>query len=246
MSFPNNFYDFIKPEPYIKAGVYTWNGSFWSAKYYEYDDPKEFKFSINGDGSASIDGYTDSVPVNDPLYSSKIIRIPSQWRGLPVTVVKGFQYKGITSVTIPNSVTHIGKYAFLFNPLTSITIPDSVIEIGEEAFCSNRLTSVSLGNNIRSIGGLAFYENQLTDITIPDSVKFIYGYAFSKNQIKRITIPENVSTIHDVTTLTGFKETRKAFDEHYEVEQFDRFYETNEKRAGTYILKDKTWSVIQY
>ncbi|MCB5984944.1 leucine-rich repeat domain-containing protein, partial [Flavobacterium psychrophilum] len=52
---------------------------------------------------------------------------------------------GLTSVTIPNSVTTIGDEAFAdCSGLTSVTIPNSVTAIGEDAFynCS-RLTTVN-------------------------------------------------------------------------------------------------------
>ena len=42
---------------------------------------------------------------------------------------------GITSITIPNSVTNIGSYAFSnCHSLASITIPNSVTSIGSNAF----------------------------------------------------------------------------------------------------------------
>ena len=41
---------------------------------------------------------------------------------------------GLTSVTIPNSVTTIGEEAFAKTGLTSVTIPNSVTSIGDEAF----------------------------------------------------------------------------------------------------------------
>jgi hypothetical protein len=50
---------------------------------------------------------------------------------------------GLTSVTIPNSVTSIGNKAFWeCTSLTSVTIPDSVTSIGDYAFylCSNLQT----------------------------------------------------------------------------------------------------------
>ncbi|MFR6424693.1 MAG: leucine-rich repeat domain-containing protein [Oscillospiraceae bacterium] len=52
----------------------------------------------------------------------------------------------LTSVTIPDSVTSIGEYAFSgCTSLTSVTIPDSVTSIGECAFyeCTS-LTSVTI------------------------------------------------------------------------------------------------------
>ncbi len=62
------------------------------------------------------------------------------------------------SVTIPNSVTTIGEYAFgRCRALSSITIPNSVTTIGYYAFeyCS-RLTSIAIPNSVKYIGEEAF------------------------------------------------------------------------------------------
>ena len=64
----------------------------------------------------------------------------------------------LTSVTIPNSVTSIGKEVFWdCTSLTSVTIPNSVTSIGEGAFedCTS-LTSVTIPNSVTSIGEGAF------------------------------------------------------------------------------------------
>ena len=88
----------------------------------------------------------------------------------------------LTSVTIGNSVTSIGERAFTgCTGLTSVTIPNSVITIGREAFsgCSG-LTSVNIPNSVTSIGWYAFYGcSGLTSLTIPNSVTFIGSYAFA-------------------------------------------------------------------
>ena len=63
-----------------------------------------------------------------------------------------------TSITIPNSVTSIGGYAFSgCSGLTSIEIPNSVTSIGSSAFygCSG-LTTLTLGSSVTSIGDYAF------------------------------------------------------------------------------------------
>jgi hypothetical protein len=59
-----------------------------------------------------------------------------------------FASNQLTSVTIPRSVTSIGRLAFVGNQLTSVAIPDSVTSIGEYAFADNPLTSVTIGANV--------------------------------------------------------------------------------------------------
>ncbi len=46
----------------------------------------------------------------------------------------------LTSLTISNGVTSIGKTAFYWNQLTSVTIPNSVTTIGDNAFQYNKIT----------------------------------------------------------------------------------------------------------
>ena len=91
--------------------------------------------------------------------------------------------KGLTSATIPNSVTSIGDYAFMdCTGLTSVTIPGSVKSIGWGAFAGcTGLTSVTIPDSVTSIGNNAFYKcTGLTSVTIPDSVTSIGGSAFGE------------------------------------------------------------------
>ena len=99
----------------------------------------------------------------------------------------------ITELTIPNTVTSIGKYAFKgLSNLTVVHIPNSVTSIGEEAFsgCSS-LTSVTIPNSVTSIGMDAFYGcSSLTSITVPESVTSIGYSAFGGcGSLESITLP---------------------------------------------------------
>ena len=106
-----------------------------------------------------------------------------------------FSRNQLTNVMIPNSVTEIGRSAFENNQLTSVTIPDSVITIGDSAFAGNQLTSVTIPNSVTKIGFYAFDSNQLTSVIIPNSVTAIGDSAFRGNQLTNVTIPDSVTTI---------------------------------------------------
>ncbi|MCQ2340538.1 MAG: leucine-rich repeat protein [Paludibacteraceae bacterium] len=107
--------------------------------------------------------------------------------------------KGLTSVTIPNSVTTIGENAFCWcTDLTSVTIGNSVTTIGENAFayCTG-LTSVEIPNSVTSIEKEAFYGcSGLTSVTIPNSVTSIEKEAFYNCYgLISVTIGNSVTTI---------------------------------------------------
>ena len=90
-------------------------------------------------------------------------------------------YSKLTSITIPENITSIGRCAFSgCDGLTNITIPDSVTSIGSAAFenCSG-LTSIVIPDSVTSIDHWAFqYCTGLTSATIGNGVKSISRYAF--------------------------------------------------------------------
>ena len=90
--------------------------------------------------------------------------------------------ESIAGITLSNSVTQIGDYAFYFcSGLTSLTVPGSVKTVGFNAFNScTALTSVVLEDGVQEIGQYAFSGcTKLTSATIPGSVRMVGAYAFS-------------------------------------------------------------------
>ena len=93
-----------------------------------------------------------------------------------------FNQEVITSVSIPDTVTRIGSYAFYYcQNLTSVTLPDSVTEIGAKAFSQcEALTSINIPAGVTQIPSYAFSDcRALTSITIPAGVTLIDSYAFA-------------------------------------------------------------------
>ena len=147
---------------------------------------------------------------------------------------------GLTSVTIPNSVTSIGSSAFYgCSSLTSVTIPNSVTSIGSYAFCNcSGLTSVTIPNSVTSIGIYAFYNcSGLTSVTIPNSVTSIEACTFRDcSSLSSVTIPNSVTSIvrsafDGCSSLPVINNLRYA--DTYLLEAVDR-------TRSTYTIKDGT------
>ncbi len=144
--------------------------------------------------------YADTylVEVVDKSLSTYIIKEGTKWIGS-----SAFRNcTGLTSVTIPNSVTSIGNSAFAeCTGLTGeLVIPNSVTSIGEWAFewCAS-LTSVTIPNSVTSIGRYTFSScSGLTSVTIPNSVTSIGEWAFEHcTSLTSMTIPNSVTSIGD-------------------------------------------------
>lgn len=105
----------------------------------------------------------------------------------------------IASVTLSNSITRIGMYAFRnCTKLTRIVIPDSVTQIDYGAFykCYN-LSDISMGNGVTIIGELAFSEiSSLTSVTISNSITDIRERAFYEcSRLTSVVFPNKAINI---------------------------------------------------
>ena len=125
------------------------------------------------------------------------LTIPSSVTSIGSRAFKGCS--GLTSLTIPSSVTKIGYYAFKgCSGLTSLTIPSSVISISDYAFsgCSG-LTNLTIPSSVISIGRGVFSNcSGLTSLTIPSGVTSIGYHAFEGcSGLTSLTIPSSVTSI---------------------------------------------------
>ena len=122
-------------------------------------------WALDSDGLLTIGGDGEMTDYSD--YSS-----------LPWTPLQTM----IRNVTISNSVTSIGSYAFAgCNKLSGIIIPDSITSIGSYAFNEcNSLVSFIFPESVIDIGeGVLLSCDYLTNVYIPSSVVTIGKIAFT-------------------------------------------------------------------
>lgn len=131
------------------------------------------------------------------------IVIPSEYKGGRVVQIRDKAFYNcfdLTGAVVPNSVTHIGEFAFSVSNLCTITISDSVQTIGKYAFSGcTRLTAITLPKNITVIDDETFCQCELIEeIVIPDAVTRIGVFAFLECfSLKSIVVPKRVTTIDD-------------------------------------------------
>ena len=125
-----------------------------------------------------------------------------------------FDTTALTSATLPDSVTSIGKGAFSNDTaLTSLHLGSGIATIGESAFvAANNLASLTVdpANTVYSVEDGALYgkgdagrtlvlylpTKTDTDVTVPKGTTAIADAAFANNSsLRRVVLPEGLTTI---------------------------------------------------
>ena len=141
------------------------------------------------------------------------VAIPSQvvlnGKKYDVTSIGGWAFyysTGVSSITIPSSVTSIGDYAFSYKDLASIIVEtgntkydsrnncNAIIETSSNTLFAGCKNTV-IPNSVTSIGDKAFLSCSLTSVTIPSSVTSIGEHAFAYCSLTSVTIPNSVTSI---------------------------------------------------
>ncbi len=199
-------------------------GAFSTSPASAYAEEKDYTEGTSG--IFSYKKYSDHIEIWNCDMSATSADIPSSIEGLPVTVIDMYTFQGtkLKSVTIPDSVTTIGHWAFcMCSDLETVTIPDSVTSIGIRAFefCSS-LKTVNFPDHLVETSSSTFADTpwleeqrkkdplvivngavidaQTTkgDVVVPSGVKYVAAGAFARNDnVTSVVFPSTVSKICD-------------------------------------------------
>ncbi|MBR1582701.1 MAG: leucine-rich repeat protein [Spirochaetales bacterium] len=109
-----------------------------------------------------------------------------------------FRLDSVKEIALPDSMTKLGKYAFVYSNFSKVTLPDALEEISIDAFyCCRRLSDVSFPDTLETICAGAFTGCcSLEEIELPSSLKSIGSSAFSQCYLlESVVIPESVTSI---------------------------------------------------
>ena len=169
--------------------IISGTGIFVTSDWTGADSPTSFK----------IDGFTEigtTALENQATITEVVI-------GNSVTTIDdgAFQYSGLSAITIPSSVTSIGKSVFFYcSSLTSIVMPNSVTYIEDGTFSYSGLQSIIISKTVTYIGWDSFSNcSSLTSFTFEnDSQLTEFGNNAFENAtaLPSITIPNSVITIN--------------------------------------------------
>ena len=191
--------------------------AFAAQAYQQTVDGITWTYTVNN-GYASVESGSE-LSAAIPTETSGALTIPSNLGGFTVVGIGDYAFwdcSGLTSVTIPNSVTSIGDNAFSgcrmvreatvpgwecdmpFGSVTNLVISEGTTNVVNGAFsgCSG-LVRVTIPDGVTSIGDDAFYGcNGLTSVVIPASVTSIGDSAFyGCSNLTSVTIPSSVTNI---------------------------------------------------
>ena len=171
-----------------------------------------YTYEIKGNGTITITGFDWEANGNADIY------IPNLIDGYIVTAIGDEAFKceqrgkGGCSLTLPDTITAIGKKAFWKASLWRINLPDNLQNIGYGAFVGNNCEFVISGkhnyfavidcvlyNKVKK--ELLFCPSTSSDISIPEGIISIGDYAFYRDEEKwydavgKVQLPSTIQHI---------------------------------------------------
>ena len=143
--------------------------------------------------------YSNPLYYAKKFYSAPDVEVTNLVIPEGVTSIGGYAFyrcEGITSVTLPSTLTAIGSNAFAYTNIESVAIPASVTEIEEGTFqhCA-KLTTVTIPEGVTTIGGSAFAYSGLTSLTLPSTITSMSQSFYGCADLATLTLTPGITSL---------------------------------------------------
>lgn len=165
-----------------------------------------FEFASVGSGKWEVTAYTGT---------RKEVTVPSEYNGGNVVGIGDrafYDNEYVTRLTIPEGVKYIGERAFYSCPITNISLPNSLTFIGKDAFAGfvnsykfegNELDGgLYIGNKTNPYLALVgTTDREMTDLVLADGTKFICSafVGVETDHLVRLTLSDELLYLEDFT-----------------------------------------------
>ncbi|WP_028517007.1 leucine-rich repeat protein [Ruminococcus flavefaciens] len=155
------------------------------------------EYSIATSSGITYHKYSDHVELSNAAVSGKI-EVPSQIAGLPVTIIgdNAFAGREVTSVTLPESVAEIGRYAFKdCRKLEEIVIYNKNCTVSD--------SGDTICNSAGSGSNAAVYTGKIVGTESSPASEYAAKYKYSFEALAVKTLAAATSTTSKTTTTTS-------------------------------------------
>ncbi|MGN1117782.1 MAG: leucine-rich repeat domain-containing protein, partial [Acutalibacteraceae bacterium] len=155
---------------------------------WHYDSEKAV-LTISGTGET--DNYTTSLTKQLGIYDKVSLVVEE---GITSIGDGMFEYGNISTVSLPSTLSKIGKRAFSASLFEEINFPESLVYIGDYAFenCVKVKSPLDI-SGLQYIGKNAFYFSDIPGkVTISESTVLCEGAFYGCSKIKSVYLPETL------------------------------------------------------
>jgi hypothetical protein len=175
------------------------------------ENPVDPNFTVDGINYHIISLKSHNVEVTEGDYNDAVV-IPGtiEYDGTTYTVTKigdeAFEYQWMSSITLPETITTIGRSAFYFcSSLTELTLPASVTTISDFAFynCIELAFVTDLNPEPPTLGAYAFYGCNILAAYVPTDAVDAYKAAEGWEDLPIFDIATKPATLASAFTVDG-------------------------------------------
>lgn len=144
------------------------------------------------------DAYEAAAMLSAYTGNEEIATVPAELQGLPVTAIGDgcFAETGVHDLTLPDTVTSIGEYAFWLCPLEAIHGTENILHLGDGAFFGTHIAEPVLPEGLLSMGDAAFQNcDSITEITSWPLWRVPDGTFFECLGLMRVILPDTVEML---------------------------------------------------